>query len=241
MSKLQQKTSNRPAATPLTRARIIDTIGCFVPLFIYGVIYWTWFWRLERTNHLHYHVIHSSLDDLIPFAEIFIVPYYAWFIYVSFAILFFLFKYDLEDYIRLSFFLCSGMTVFLVVSTLWPNIQYLRPAVMPRDNIFTHMVANLYATDTPTNIWPSIHVYNSIGAHIAISGSKRFSPWMKRCSFVMATLIILSTMFLKQHSVLDVVAAFVMALVFYALTYRSEWAPALAQRHYERRSAGAAQ
>ena len=224
----------KPASKPMTRERIIDSIMCFLPLAAYGVIYMTWFNHLESTNRLHYTVIHSALDDVIPFSEIFILPYLAWFVYVSFAVLYFLFRYDLDDYFRLSIFLCTGMTVFLVASTLWPNIQYLRPAVMPRDNMFTHMVLRLYATDTPTNIWPSIHVYNSIGAHVAIARSKRFSPRFKRFSLVLSTLIILSTMFLKQHSVVDVVSAFAMAFLIYVLVYRSDLVAVLTQRHEQR-------
>ena len=33
--------------------------------------------------------------------------------------------------------------------------------------MFTDMVKVLYKTDTPTNVLPSIHVFNSIGAGIA--------------------------------------------------------------------------
>ena len=61
------------------------------------------------------------------------------------------------------------MTVFLLISTFFPNIQHLRPLKMPRDNVFTHLVLLLQKVDTPTNLWPSIHVYNSIGAHLTIS------------------------------------------------------------------------
>ena len=97
------------------------------------------------------------------------------------------------------------MTIFLIVSTLWPNGQHLRPAVMPRDNIFTRMVAALYRTDTPTNLWPSIHVYNSLGAHFAIIRSKCFEKkkGIRIGSLILASSIIMATMFIKQHSVFD--------------------------------------
>ena len=93
---------------------------------------------------------------------------------------------------------------------------------MPRDNILTQLVAGLYQTDTPTNIWPSIHVYNSLGAHIAILKCKKLNGkrWIHISSLVLAISIILSTVFLKQHSVFDMLTAFVMALIMYVLTYR---------------------
>ena len=88
------------------------------------------------------------------------------------------------------------MTVFLVVSSLYPNGHYLRPHSFEHDNVFTHMVAWLYATDTPTNLFPSIHVYNSLGVHIAICNSKEFKdrPKLKLASFILMVSIILATM-----------------------------------------------
>ena len=143
-----------------------------VPLLIYGIIYLSWFGHLERTVTSHYRVIHVAFDDYIPFCEIFVVPYLLWFAYVAVVIMYFFFR-DKDDYFKTCAFLFTGMTIFLLVSTLWPNGHHLRPYVMPRDNIFTRLVAALYQADTPTNLWPSIHVYNSLGCHIAVMRSQR--------------------------------------------------------------------
>ena len=93
---------------------------------------------------------------------------------------------------------------------------------MPRDNILTAWISALYKTDTATNLWPSIHVYNSIGAHIAIMKSKHLANHkvVKTGSFIMAVSIILSTVFIKQHSVFDVITAFIMAAVMYVVVYK---------------------
>ena len=61
------------------------------------------------------------------------------------------FFHNKQDYYRCCTFLFTGMTIFLIVSTLWPNGHHLRPYVMPRDNIFTQMITRLYKTDTSTN------------------------------------------------------------------------------------------
>ena len=191
-----------------------------IPLFIYAIIYLSWFGYLEKTVKRPANLIHMNLDDKIPFCEVFIVPYLLWFVYISAVVLYFFFK-DKQDYYRACTFLFTGMTVFLVVSTLWPNGHHLRPAVMPRDNIFSTMVAMLYKTDTPTNLWPSIHVYNSLGAHFAVFRNKKLhrKPVVHIGSLVLCVSIILSTMFLKQHSVFDVLTAFIMAAVMYIVVY----------------------
>ena len=165
-----------------------------------------------------------AVDDYIPFIEIFIVPYLLWFGYVAFAIAWFFFK-DVQDFYKICTFLFVGMTVFLVISTVYPNGHYLRPRVFERDNIFISMVKGLYMIDTPTNLFPSIHVYNSIGVQLAVMHSDKLKEkkWVKRISFVLMCMIIASTMFLKQHSVFDVVTGCVMALVMYTFVYAREW------------------
>lgn len=192
-----------------------------IPLIVYAIIYLSWFVWLENTVTKDYQVIHMAVDDYIPFCEVFVIPYFLWFIYISAVVLFFFFK-DKTDYYKTCIFLFTGMTIFLIVSTLWPNGHHLRPIVMPRDNIFTQWVSALYGTDTATNLWPSIHVYNSLGAHFAIVKSKAFehNKPVRIGSLVLAVSIILSTMFIKQHSVFDVLTAFVLAAVMYAVVYR---------------------
>lgn len=193
-----------------------------IPLILYGIFYMSWFCYLERTVTKHYHVIHMAIDDHIPFCEVFIIPYCLWFLYVSAVVLYLFFK-DKQGYRRACAFLFTGMTIFLIVSTLWPNGHHLRPYAVPRNNIFTQMVSQLWRVDTPTNLWPSIHVYNSIGAHVALCRSPlRKKRWLKNSSLALCVSIILSTLFLKQHSMFDVLTGLGMASAMYVLVYRQD-------------------
>lgn len=195
---------------------------------VYALIYLPWFAWLEQHVTDNFHLVHMSIDDKIPFVEFFVVPYFLWFGYVAFGIGYFFLK-DRQDFYKLCTFLFTGMTIFLIVSTIYPNGHDLRPDTFVRDNIFTDLVKWLYATDTPTNLFPSIHVYNALGIHIAISKSEHFKKhgrgWV--ISLILCVSIILSTMFLKQHSFFDVITAFAMAGILYALVY---------VRHPERRT-----
>ncbi len=217
MKKKYEQWIGRPADLNLLR----DLWWLATPLLIYAAIYMVWFIAIEKHTFAHYSIIHTAVDDLIPFNELFVIPYYTWFLYVSATLVFFLFSLDIEDYYKNFIFLAAGMTVFLVVSTLFPNMHMLRPAVMPRDNVFTGLVQVIYSHDTSSNLWPSIHVYNSIGTMIAIHRSKRIGRLGKIVSDIIGVSIILSTMFIKQHSVYDVITAFIMAIVFYILFYHT--------------------
>ena len=187
---------------------------------LYFVFYMIWFAWVESRANLPYHVIHFPLDDYIPFCEYFIIPYLLWFGYVGWGIGYFYLK-DRSEYFRLCAMLFTGMTIFLIMSTIYPNGHYLRPTTFARDNIFVHIVKWLYASDTATNLFPSIHVYNSIAVNIAVWRSDAFKhKHAMRCgSAILMVSIILSTMFLKQHSVFDVVTGMITAAGMYMIVY----------------------
>lgn len=219
--------SEKEASNMKHRQKVLNFIKRYKHawVFLYAFIYMPWFMYLENhvTIHSEYHVIHSALDDKIPFIEYFIVPYLMWFLFIGAAFLYFFFT-DVEGFYKLAAFSFIGMTLFLVISTVFPNGVALRPVIFPRDNVFTDMVRILYRADTPTNVFPSLHVFNSLAVCIAIYESKA----MKRhrvisgCAYVLAALIILATMFLKQHSVIDVMGAVLMAYTLYQFVYVAE-------------------
>ncbi len=188
--------------------------------FLYALIYFPWFSIIEKHVTWHFHIVHMALDDMIPFNEFFIIPYLFWFPYVAIPLVYF-FLTDKETFLKSCKFLFTGMTLFLIISTIYPNGAYLRPIVFKRDNIFTELVKILYKMDTPTNLFPSIHVYNALGTHLSICYSNKFmgSRAFKTGSLIIAILIVLSTMFIKQHSVFDVITAVVMVCIFWIMFY----------------------
>lgn len=108
-------------------------------VFLYAFIYMPWFMYLEKhiTADSEYHVIHSVLDDKIPFVEYFIVPYLLWFVFITAVFLYFFFT-DVEGFYKLAKLSFIGMTIFLLISTVFPNGLTLRPVVFPRDNIYRY-------------------------------------------------------------------------------------------------------
>lgn len=189
----------------------------------FGVIYMALFFYLENRHVDSYHIIHTALDDRIPFCEYFIIPYLLWFPYMLLAILFFIFKNnDKQEYYRLTKNLCMGMGLFLVISFIYPNGHHLRPIYFERDNLFVNLVKILYQSDTSTNILPSIHVFNSLAIHMAVYNCKSLQKHrsIRIGSLILTISIVLSTMFLKQHSVIDVFMGTGLALIGYVFFYR---------------------
>lgn len=192
-------------------------------LFIlYLPIYLFCFGWLEKRD-IPCTTIHCIVDDWIPFCELFVIPYVLWFFYVAVVVIYLYFqKEHLEDFYHCVITLILGMSTCLFIYFIFPNAQNMRPEHFTRTNIFTDIVQFIYASDTNTNVLPSIHVYNAIAIHIAFATSHNFrnrNGW-KMASRILCILICLSTMFLKQHSFLDVVSGIALYAIFYVLVYR---------------------
>ncbi|MCD8019229.1 MAG: phosphatase PAP2 family protein [Clostridiales bacterium] len=189
-------------------------------LLLYFPFYLAVFGYLEDRSTRVIHIISCPLDEYIPFLPVFIIPYLFWFVYLLFAGLYLLF-FEKEVFSRMMYFGIIGMTIFLVVSWLWPNGLDIRPTVLTGNDIFVRLTKYVYSVDTSTNVLPSIHVFNSVGACIALRESNlaKKHPSVRHISFVASALIILSTMFVKQHSVVDVMAGLVLSYITYDLVY----------------------
>ena len=164
------------------------------------------------------HEVHCALDDLIPFCEVFIVPYLLWFFLVAGSLLYLL-LYDIPNFRRLSIYIMITQAGAMLVYILWPNIQLLRPETMPRSNFFTWVVRFVYAFDTPTGVCPSLHAAYSLAILSVFEHRKETSLRWRILLPVFAATIIAATFLVKQHSVLDALAAIPLCLIGEALIY----------------------
>ncbi len=168
------------------------------------------------------HLIHTFLDDKIPFCEYFIIPYVLWYFVVLGSVLYFaLGSPGKKEYYQYMGTLAVGMTLFLIISYVYPNGQDLRP-VLEGGSPFIQAVQFLYLIDTPTNIFPSMHVFNAVACCVALLNNKkcRQNRIFTAGNIIITVSIVLSTMFLKQHSVEDVVTALILNVICYQVFYR---------------------
>ena len=192
---------------------------------VFFIVYMITFSYIEDRD-VHHYIIHTTIDDQIPFCEYFIVPYLIWFLFVAVTVFYFMFfnKNQWKEYYQLIITLGTGMTLFLIISLVFPNGQDLRP-VLTGDSIFIKAVQMIYHTDTPTNVLPSIHVYNSVAAFSAIHTCKKLQKHkgIRIGAFILTTLIILSTMFIKQHSCIDVMLGILLGILMNYAVYRTSF------------------
>lgn len=169
-----------------------------------------------------YYPISCPLDDAIPFCEYFLVPYLFWFVFLV-GIHIYTLLFDTESFKKLMRFIIVSYSAAMLIYILFPNCQELRPVVFERDNLFTRFMEGFYQFDTNTNVCPSIHVIGSVAVALCAWNSRHFNTTGWRIIFVAtAFLISVSTVFLKQHSVIDIFAALPICVIGYWVVYHQK-------------------
>lgn len=166
------------------------------------------------------------IDDKIPFLEGFVIPYFLWFPMI-FCMGFYLVIRDHEGFKRYMTFIGVAFFTTLLIYCIFPNKQELRPEQLPRDNVLTRLVATIYASDTNTNVCPSIHVIGSFAVVFALQHCPRLrhKTLMRFFVIVGAVLVSISTVFVKQHSLLDILVAIPFSILMYFIVYHLIFRP----------------
>lgn len=199
---------------------------------LYFIFYLSVFHWLE-VNVVPKYIIHCKLDEMIPFREEFIIPYVFWYVYVVGAFLWFN-KRGWEDYSRLCLMVFGGLTICLAIYYVFPTGLNLRLAAdVHETGALYNLVGFLRAIDTPTNVCPSIHVMNTVMIFQAVCSLENLKHRKLTIAvhFVITVLICASTVFLDQHSIIDVVCGVMMSFVLHGLVYKVEWKEELARRN----------
>lgn len=169
-----------------------------------------------------YHEIFFPLDDIIPFCEGFLIPYLLWYVFFIGMHVYVCFR-DAASFRRYTRYLIVAFSISTLTFLIFPTCQNLRPAEFPRENLLTGLVQLLYLADTNTNVCPSEHVIGSVGAFLAAVHTKNLRrPWVIAVFAVVAFFTSIATVFLKQHSVIDVFAALPVCAVGYWFGYRKK-------------------
>ena len=191
-------------------------------LLLYWIGYLVSFIFIERlTPAAYHHPVHMWLDDVIPFCEWFLFPYLAWHVSLLWISLYTL-AYDVEEFRYFMYNLILTTVIAIAIYIFWPNEQQLRPdlTALGRSNILTLGVGIIYTVDTNTNVCPSLHCIGGFAVAFCAVSCPRFNkPGWKVFFYALALLICASTVFMKQHSIVDFFAAIPLILLGYFLFY----------------------
>ena len=186
-----------------------------IPIAVWFVIYMGLFGFLEIVPPKDVHLIHCALDDRIPNMAVFIYPYVSWFPYIVVCAALAIKNLDDRQFKKSVLVLTTGMNIFLFISYVWPTGLDLRESIAyDLHTLSGNLLKFVQTVDTPKSVFPSMHVYVTLVLQYTLEMQKKLVPawgiWVGR---VLAVLIVLSTMFTKQHSAVDVTGAIVMFAV----------------------------
>lgn len=160
-------------------------------------------------------IIKINVDNFIPFNKYFVIPYISWYGYIFFFLLL-LCIFDYEKYFKLLVTLNVGMLICYAIYYFYPTYVE-RPEINDHD-LLSRLVIWVYNRDNPYNCMPSIHTLNSMLVLLFVNDSKNINKIWKVTATVIAIMIILSTMFMKQHYIIDVIVAITLALALFNFT-----------------------
>lgn len=197
-------------------------------LLLSWVVYFIMFFLTEKfIPEEACHIVHCRLDDLIPFNEFFIIFYISWYFLIVGSLVYML-LYDIEGFKKMQTFIIITQIVAVVIYIVWPSVQYGRPVSFENSNLLTKLTALIYSVDTPTGVCPSLHVGYSIAIASTWAKKRDISLYKRVLIIIWATLICMSVAFVKQHSVVDILAAIPMCIFAeFILFGKSYWRPRL--------------
>jgi membrane-associated phospholipid phosphatase len=115
-----------------------------------------------------------------------------------------------------------------IIGCLIANITFIlyqttitRPELIGND-FLTNLMKLVYGNDNPVNCFPSIHVFTSVLMIRAVRNSNFSNFYTNLTTSTIGYLIILSTVFIKQHTLLDVISGIFIAELLIVVVNRYE-------------------
>lgn len=195
----------------LPRYAIIAFFACWIiNSFFYE------FTQFLIRNSVH-HNMTLAFDNGVPFVKEFIYIYFGSFLF-WYVIYIVVARTDEETFFRLIVTDMICRFICFIAFVVFPTTN-IRPEIVGKD-ISSQLVKFLYAVDRPSNLFPSIHCLLSWLCFISTRKLKSIRIIYRILIFVITILICISTQVLKQHYLVDFVAAVILSeVVYFALGF----------------------
>lgn len=161
--------------------------------------------RLFTAGRIH-HSMALPIDEKLPF-----LPGFSWIYVLAFAQWVICYVWIVRDSKELCDYICRGeliaklccLVAFVVYPTtiVWPELT--------GNGVSTWLTGLVYSMDSPDNLFPSIHCLESWVCFRGVARIKGAPKYAAPIVLVFSLLVFASTVFIKQHMVVDMVGAVV--------------------------------
>ena len=189
------------------KALLVTVIS--ITVFVLHIVY-----LIPGRLDMQRHDIRIDLDYSIPFIKEFIIPYLLWYVLIIATFLCYLI-HERRDLIEIGLYDIAGLVICCVIFFVYPTEIPFRPEVIEGSDVCSRVIRWMFNTDGPYSVFPSMHCYEATVAFVGIMTSRYFSrkTWAKVAGAILMVAIWASTLLIKQHSVLDMAAGILLALV----------------------------
>jgi membrane-associated phospholipid phosphatase len=191
---------------------------CFL-LSIPGLM---WVYPYINTPYRGVHSLITSVDKAIPFIKIFVIPYAAWVVYIFLTLIYLCFKNRALAFKTILVF-DIGLIICFITYYFFQTQGPVRPILTGNDWL-SRILQYIHSIDQPYNSFPSIHVMSSYLLIRAFRNQSWKNRWQQWFIGGFSTSIILATLFIKQHMVMDVVGAILLVeFIFKGVDIMYKW------------------
>ncbi|PKN50941.1 MAG: hypothetical protein CVU55_14455 [Deltaproteobacteria bacterium HGW-Deltaproteobacteria-13] len=179
------------------------TLGLILLVTFYTVGYLGINWINDHRDH--YYNVSLWFEKTIPFVPSAIIGYS--FVFVLVAILFLIID-NMPDFWDMCIRFFNMSLLCFIIFLIFPVRMDLRPEVTMANDWITQVVCFYFWIDHPYNLFPSMHLSASFFAAFYCMRKGRIIGWI---TMIMAMIVGVSVVLLKQHYIMDVVAGFSVA------------------------------
>lgn len=190
--------------------RIYDQNPLKFILEVYAV-YLVWFFAMEKIPNRNYHIVYSKLDDYIPFYKPAILMYSSWFLMLVIPFVYLLKRKSYDNTYNIIIPMFLAMYISLIIYVIYPTALDIRVTDITGNDICSWIIRKIQGIDAPNNVCPSIHVSTTVIIYNQFRKILKDNKKSKAFFLLWSVGICISTMLVKQHSIIDVVCGIILA------------------------------
>lgn len=186
-------------------------------LIISVIVLNTTIYIIGRTNKITPYVVTGTLDSYIPFIKWFIYPYVSWYLLI-FLMPLLVSIYDKDAFYKYITFMYLSLLVTLIVYIFAPTIIIREDINLLNNTLTDRLITHIYNAGSTLASAPSLHVLLAFGFMMPLINGKKVPNIIRIIGVILGLLIILATVFIKQHALIDVVTSIFIVIVCYFIT-----------------------
>lgn len=160
-------------------------------------------------------LIGGVIDSKIPFNVSFIIPYCIWYLLI-FLIPYYLYKKDKNIFTKyiISYLFCT--VIANIIFIIYPT--YVDRPIVIGNSILELITRIVFWVDTPAqNCFPSLHCAVSMLFILYMFECKKSPLYLKILTLIISILIMIATLYTKQHVFIDLLSGDILAIVSYII------------------------